>query len=179
MKTLFCALMLACSLTALVAADPGWQEQELSAVKGKILVPEGWHVNQQEQDEEGVIVYQITREDVPPGSDTYVAGLTLSVTTKVPERAELTPSKYASELLVSAEDTNPPVVTKDGPFNKFRLEYAIEGQDGNIQIVDVAYANDGTGTLYFIAWQSPQIECEALDPIREKVLSSVVFDPSF
>jgi len=177
MKTLLCALLVACFPAVLFAAEPGWREQDLPAVKARILVPEGWHLT--EQEEEGVVIYQITRENVEPGSDTYIAGLTLSVTTKVPERAELSPSKYAAELLASAEDANPAVVTKEGPFAKYRLEYAIEGQDGNIQIVDVAYANDGTGTLYFIAWQSPQLECEALDPIREKVLSSVVFDPTF
>lgn len=177
MKTLLCALFVACYPALLFAADSGWKEQALPAAKARIQIPDDWHLT--EQEEEGVIVYQISRESVEPGMDNYIAGLTLSVTTKVPERAELSPSKYAAELLSSTEDSNPPKMQQEGPFTKYRLEYAIEGEEGNIQIVDVAYANDGTGTLYFLAWQSPQSECEKLDPIREKILSSAVFDPSF
>ena len=38
------------------------------------------------------------------------------------------------------------------------LEYTIESEEGNIKVINLAKANDSTGTLYFATWQSPEKE---------------------
>ena len=89
------------------------------------------------------------------------------------------------ELLTPAADLMTPAdggkldTTDEGDFKCFRTEYTIESDGGNVQVVNYAKANDKTGTLYFVSWQSPQAEQEKLAPLREKILTSMKFDPAF
>ena len=48
-----------------------------------------------------------------------------------------------------------------------------------MRAVNIALSNDKSGTLYFFAWQSPLNESAEFEAIREKILSSAQFDPSF
>lgn len=164
--------LLITGLSFIQAQEPALKELPLPAAKATIQIPEGWHVR--EDNEEGVIVYQITREQISPETGTFLVGFTLSITPDVPGRAQMTPSQYARELLsFSVEDGGTIVENKNDALTTFRTEYSIEGEGGTMQIVDLATANDTTGTLYFIAWQAPDSESEALKPLREKILSSL------
>lgn len=158
-------------------ADTPLKELPLPEVKASLQIPEGWHVK--EDNEEGVYVYQISREKIPDSGGMYSVGLTLSVTPDVPGRAQMSPSKYAAELLAfSVEDGGVVKESQSAPFHTLRTEYAVEGEAGHLRIVDVATANDTTGTLYFFAWQAPDSEAEDLAGIREKIIASLKFDPS-
>jgi len=160
-----------------MAADPPLKELPLTAVKASMQIPEGWNVK--EDNEEGVIVYQISREQVTESGGISSVGLTLSVTPDVPGRAQMSPSKYAAELLAfSVEDGGVITESQSAPFHTLRTEYAVEGEAGHLRIVDVAIANDTTGTLYFLAWQAPDVEAKAVSELREKVIASLTFDPS-
>ena len=173
-------LLILLTATTLFAQQPALKEQALSAIKAKMLVPDGWFTK--EESDDGVIVYQISREKAETEGDTYSAGLIVSVTTKVPDRASMKPSEYASDLLSSAQDEGDGAKlqkTQEGPFQCLRLEYTIESDEGNIKVVNLAKANDGTGTLYFATWQSPEKEEPQLKELREAVLSSLAFDPTF
>ena len=46
-------------------------------------------------------------------------------------------------------------------------------------VINLAKANDSTGTLYFATWQSPENEEPQLEKLREAVLASLKFDPAF
>ena len=173
-------LLILLTATTLFAQQPAFKEQALSAIKAKMLVPDGWFTK--EESDDGVIVYQISREKAETEGDTYSAGLIVSVTTKVPDRASMKPSEYASDLLSSAQDEGDGAKlqkTQEGPFQCLRLEYTIESDEGNIKVVNLAKANDATGTLYFATWQSPEKEEPQLKELREAVLSSLAFDPTF
>jgi hypothetical protein len=166
--------------TSVLGQQPPLREQALPAIKAKMLVPDGWFMK--EESDEGVFVYQISREKAESEGDTFSAGLILSVTTKVPDRASMKPSEYAGDLLSSAQDEGDDAKlqkTEEGPFQILRLEYKIESEDGNIKVVNLAKANDSTGTLYFATWQSPEKEEPQLKELCEAVLSSLVFDPAF
>ncbi|MEX1118154.1 MAG: hypothetical protein WEB60_05100 [Terrimicrobiaceae bacterium] len=54
----------------------------------------------------------------------------------------------------------------------------MEGEAGQVRIVDVAIANDTTGTLYFFAWQAPDSEAGTLSELRENIITSLTFDPA-
>jgi len=70
--------------------------------------------------------------------------------------------------------------TVDGPWQIFRSGYKIDADDGgDVQIVNFAKANDQSGTLYFVTWQSPAAEEGKLAPVREAIISSLKLDPSF
>ena len=156
------------------------REHALPAINAKILIPEGWFTKQESDD--GVTVCQISREKAENEEDVFSAGLIVSVTTKVPERASMKPSEYASDLLSSAQDEGDGAKlqrTEEGPFQCLRLEYTIESDQGNIKVINVAKANDSTGTLYFATWQSPEKEESQLKELREALLASLKFDPAF
>lgn len=172
-------LAAAASLVTMRAEEPAFEEKRLDSVKASLLMPVGWHLR--EDTEEGVSVLQMTREKVAGGSDSFLVGLTLSVTPDVPGRTQLPPSKYAADLLSFAvEDSGGKVVTTDAPpFKTLRTEYVVDAESGRVSIVDVATANDGTGTLYFLAWQCPEAEAADLSELREKIIASLKFDPSF
>ena len=112
----------------------------------------------------------------------FSTGLILSVTTKVTDRASVKPSEYAHDLLASAQEEGDGAKlekSQEGPLECLRLEYTIESDEGNIKVINLAKANDATGTLYFATWQSAEKEESALKPVRDAVLSSMKLDPSF
>jgi len=163
------------AVAGLQAQEPALHDQPLPAIKGSMQTPEGWFFK--EESEDGVYVYQVSREKAEEGAQ-FLAGLTLSVTTKVPERASTKPSAYAADLM-TPDGSSKLQTTDEGDFKCFRSEYVIDGEGGNVQVVNFAKANDKTGTLYFISWQSPQADEEKLAPIREKIFTSLKLDPAF
>ena len=156
------------------------REHALPAVNAKMLIPEGWFTKQESDD--GVTVCQISREKAENEEDVFSAGLIVSVTTKVPDRASMKPSEYAHDLLTSAQEEGEGAKLEkkqEGPLESLRLEYTIESEEGNIKVINLAKANDATGTLYFANWQSAEKEEPVLKSVREAVLSSIKLDPSF
>jgi hypothetical protein len=165
-------------LTSLSAADPELKDTPLTAVKASVKIPADWHLR--EDNEDGVIVYQVSREKLSESGGSFTVGFTLSVTPDVPGRAQMPPSKYAMELLsFSVEDGGEIHEVKSAPFQTFRTEYSVDGDAGALKITDVATANDTTGTLYFFAWQTPGTEDSSLAALREQIIGSLKFDPSF
>lgn len=158
------------------AGEPALVDHTFEDIAVKARIPEGWHINRDE--EEGVVVYQVSRER-PGASGEYHAGFTLSMTPDVPGRAGLKPGLYAQDLLSFAVEDGGGEISKEtrGPWEIFRAEYSIEGISGKLRILDYAVANDQTGTLYFVAWQIPGDEAETLGEIRDAVINSLIFDP--
>lgn len=170
------------------AEEPALKEQPLTTIKASISLPEGWFIK--EDTDDGVSVYQMTREKIQNEGDTFTLGLILTVTPKVPARAEMKPSEYANELLSSgADDAQDVKTSEDGPFKNFQTEYSIESDPGDgdsktksndgLTVVNVAKANDGTGTLYFITWENPSKDNEKYALLRAKILASLKLDPAF
>jgi len=173
-------LLILFTATTVLGQQSALKEQALPAIKAKMLLPDGWFMK--EESDDGVTVYQISREKAEGEGDIFSAGLILSVTTKVPDRASMKPSEYASDLLSSAQDEGDGAKlekTEEGPLQCLRLEYIIESDQGNIKVINVAKANDSTGTLYFATWQSPEKEEPQLKELREAVLASIELDPAF
>jgi hypothetical protein len=173
-------LLILFTVASVLGEQAALKEQALPAINAKILIPEGWFTK--EESDDGVTVYQVSREKAENEEDVFSAGLILSVTNKVPDRASMKPSEYASDLLSSAQDEGDGAKlqrTEEGPFQCLRLEYTIESTEGNIKVINLAKANDRTGTLYFATWQSPEQEEPQLEKLREAVLASLKFDPAF
>jgi hypothetical protein len=144
-------------------------------------MPDGWFLSKQNGD--GSFVYQISREKTDGEGEPFKAGFTISVTTKIPDRFSMTPSQYAESLMANAQDQDgkpvAPRTSDDAGAKVFRSEYDFQGDSGKVHAVTVARANDKTGTLYIIFWQYPLSDAGALDPLREKILSTAKFDPKF
>src|SRR3977135_1549931 len=120
-------LLVLFTTAATLGQQPAFKEQALPAIKAKMLLPDGWFMK--EESEDGVIVYQISREKAEAEGDIFNAGLILSVTTKVPDRASMKPSQYASDLLSSAQEEGDGAKlekTEEGTLKFLRVEYTIE-----------------------------------------------------
>jgi hypothetical protein len=159
------------------AENPVLEEKPLPEIKGTISLPKEWFSQVDKEDD--VVIYQFSRDK--PSETGFVTGLILTVTPKVPERTEMKPSQYGVEMLTATLEDGAPKIepVKEGAIESYRASHQIEGENGNVEMINIAKANDGTGTLYFLTWQAPVAEEEALKELREKILSSLKLDPSF
>jgi len=173
-------LLLTLLCLPLAAAEPELRDESLADVKASVSLPAGWSSSQETVGEEGVFVYHFGKSTDAGALE--AAPVTMSVTTKVPERTEQKPSEYAAALLdIPLDDgTNAPIqkVVLNGQPSS-RTEYDFVGDRGKMRAVSVAIPNDQTGTLYFFAWQAPLDEALELEALREKVLTSLKIDPGF
>lgn len=164
----------------LAAAEPELREHSLSDAKASVQLPAGWESKAEAPEEEGVSVYHLGKPADAGGAE--VASMTLSVTTKVPERTEQKPSEYAAALLdIPLDDGSSAPVEKVAlcGLPSLRAEYDFDGGAGKMRAVSVAIPNDRTGTLYFFAWQAPLDEPLEVESLREKVIASLKVDPEF
>ena len=168
----------------LLAAASAWaggvalHDQPLPEIKASIQVPEGW--TSSTESDEGVFVYHLGKGG--RAGEPNSLSITLSVTTKVPDRTTQSPSQYAFALLDISQDEGPNAAIQKNLLNglpSLRSEYHFESDKGKMRAVNIAVPNDKTGTLYFFAWQAPMDEPAEAEAIRDKVVGSVKFDPAF
>lgn len=172
------ALLILLAAATASAGELKLHDQPLPEVKATIQIPEAW--SSATESDEGVFVYHLGKP--VQGSEQDPSAITLSVTTKVPERTGQSPSEYAAALIDMSQDEGPNTPTQKGELNglpTLRSEYDFESEKGKMRAVNIAIPNDKTGTLYFFAWQSSMDEPVENEAIREKVLTSAKFDPSF
>jgi hypothetical protein len=175
MKRSLAALLLFAT-SAFAGDPPALTAKPLPTIKASIEIPADWFVKEDKEDD--VVIYQFSHEK--PADGAMVTGLILTVTPKVTERTEMKPSQYAVEMLTATldDDTTKIVPTKDGPIETTRAEHLIESENGAVKMVNVAKANDTTGTLYFLTWQAPLADEEKIKDLREKILASLTLDPA-
>lgn len=173
----FSLLCLVLAAQAFAGESPVLEEKPLPEIKGAITLPKEWFVNVDKEDD--VVIYQFSREK--PSETGFVTGLILTATPKVPERTEMKPSQYGVEMLTAMLEDGAPKIepVQEGAIESYRAAHQIEGENGNVEMINIAKANDGTGTLYFLTWQAPAAEEETIKGLREKILSSLKLDPSF
>jgi hypothetical protein len=83
-------------------------------------------------------------------------------------------------LSAMLEDGAPKIEpVKEGTIESYRASHQIEGENGNVEMINIAKANDGTGTLYFLTWQAAASEADSIKELREKILASLKLDPAF
>lgn len=163
---------------SVAAAEPSLQEESLADVKATLMVPPDWKVTSESED--GVFVYHLGKPAAPGAGEEHP--ITLSVTTKVPERTEQSPAEYAAALLDMSQDDSPSAPVQQievGGLPALRTEYQFDGDAGKMRAVNVAVPNDKTGTLYFFAWQAPIDEPLEAETLREQVVVSAKLDPGF
>lgn len=172
------------ALLVLLAAASAWageitlHEQQLPEVKASIQLPEAWASTM--ESDEGVFVYHLQKGAHAGEPDAL--GVTLSITTKVPERTTQSPSQYAAALIDMSQDDGPNTPIQKAELNglpSLRSEYHFESDKGKMRAVNIAVPNDKTGTLYFFAWQAPIDEPAAAEAVRDKIVASLKFDPAF
>jgi hypothetical protein len=90
-------------------------------------------------------------------------------------------TEYALSLAQEAHDkagdeASPLHESQNGPFHEIRFDFPVAG-DQPLQITELLRANEKTGTLAIILWQSPKEEAVALQGLRDEILSGLHLDP--
>jgi hypothetical protein len=90
--------------------------------------------------------------------------------------------EYAKGIAIEArekagEEASPITESTNGPFNDIRFEFPVPS-DPPLQVTEVLRANEQTGTVAVILWQSPNNEASSLRDLRESVISGISLDPA-
>ena len=161
-------------------APAGFSWQQAREIKGAFLRPDGWHVDTRH--ENGDYAYFISLEPniEPDGFDT---GLTVNVTTNVPQKTGMPPSLYAAEFIRMGgsefQIIGEPFSSRRGPFESHGALYTVKDPErGDFNAHMVAIANDTTGTVYFCIFEGPTENWEQTWRTGEVMLQKLVIDDS-
>lgn len=165
---------------ALPDAPAGFTWQQAHEIKGAFLRPDGWHVDTKHDDDDFAYFISLEPNTEPDGFDT---GLTVNVTTNVPQKTGMPPSLYAAEFIRTGagelEVVGEPFSSSRGPFvSHGALFTAKDPERGDFNAHMVAIANDTTGTVYFCIFEGPAENWEQTWRTGEVMLQKLVIDDS-
>ena len=165
---------------SLPPAPAGFSWQRASEIMGAFLRPDGWHFDTQHDQDD--YAYFISREPntEPDGFDT---GLTINVTTNVPQKTGMPPSLYAAEFIRTGgselEILGEPFSSSRGPFVSHGALFTAKDPDrGDFNAHMVAIGNDATGTVYFCIFEGPAENWEETWQIGKVMLQKLIIEDS-
>ena len=154
--------------------------RELPEIHGSILLPQEWTLLPGKLLQGDVLL--ATREKITSESDPWSAGLSMTIDRNGAKDSGQKASVYALGLAREAhnkagDEATPLRESQSGPFHEIRFDFPIVGEPP-LLVSEVMRANDTTGTLAVILWQSPREESVALRDLREKILAGIKLDPA-
>ena len=161
------------------ATTPSLIAHDLTEIHGSISLPKEWTLLPGKLLEGDVLL--ATKEKISGENDPYTTGLSMTLDRNGAKDSGQKPTEYAMSLAREAHDkagdeASPLRESQNGPFHEIRFDFPIAG-DLPLQITEVLRANEKTGTLAVILWQSPKEESLALQGLRDTVLAGLTLDP--
>ena len=118
-------------------------------------------------------------EDVTAAGE-YRTGVGVNLVRKIPERHGTSPSEYARRLIAGFAAKNEVVEQKaftEGPFKTQRLEFRNHSDPAAVtHLVATAAANDKTGSVYFMMFESPEASWEKAFAVAKPILTMMALD---
>lgn len=156
------------------------KEREISEIHGRIALPVDWTLIPGKLLEGDVLL--ATREKITGESDPWTTGLSMTIDRNGAKDSGQKAGDYALGLAKEAaekagEEASPVKETRNGEFREFRFDFPV-ASDPPLRITEVLRANDSTGTLAVILWQSPRDEAPKLEELRDRILSGLILDPT-
>jgi len=161
------------------ATSPSLIAHDLREIHGSISLPKEWTLLPGQLLEGDVLL--ATKEKISGENDPYTTGLSMTLDRNGAKDSNQKPTEYAMSLAREAHDkagdeASPLRESQNGPFHEIRFDFPVAG-DLPLQITEVLRANQKTGTLAVILWQSPKEKAVALQGLREAILASLTLDP--
>ena len=152
---------------------------ELPEIHGSISLPGDWTLLPGKLLEGDVLI--AAKEKISGENDPYTTGLSMTLDRNGAKESGQKATEYALSLAREAhdkagEESSPLRESQNGPFHEIRFDFPVAG-DQPLQITEVLRANDKTGTLAIILWQSPKEEAASLQGLRDAILSGLSLDP--
>ena len=154
--------------------------KSLPEIHASMLLPKDWTLLPGKLLEGDVLL--ATREKISSESDLWTTGLSMSIDRNGAKDSGQKASDYARSLAQEAsekagEEATPIKESEAGLFHEIRFDFPVAG-DQPLLVTEVLKANDKTGTLAVILWQSPKEEAQKLHDLREQVLAGIKLDPT-
>jgi hypothetical protein len=135
----------------LPAPPDGFKWQEVKAIEGAVLVPDGWHFRAETA--KGKLAYFITEEDFTP-PEKYRVGASLNVFLGNPDA----PAQIEQYLGAQAKEHGVELAPgKFGPFLTLQCRYdlARTSEHEAIRVVYLGIVNPKTHATYLVLFESP------------------------
>ena len=154
--------------------------QPLPEIHGSILLPKDWTLIPGKLLQGDVLL--ATREKIATESDPWTTGLSMTIDRNGAKDSGQKASLYALGLAREAhekagEEASPIKESQSGEFHEVRFDFPVVG-DQPLLVTEVLRANDKTGTLAVILWQSSKEEATKLHDLREQILAGIRLDPT-
>lgn len=159
-------------------APAGYQWQECPEIKGALLRPDNWYFRKEVSAD--TIAYFISEENTRTDGE-FFTGFSMNVLKGVDRIMGAPPSRYAEELVAEAARSShvrkKPWIRRMGPF----VSHAVIVTTPDIVKGDfvthmLAIANDTTGTMYLVTFESPVEDWQEASQIAEPMLKHIGID---
>jgi hypothetical protein len=146
--------------------------------KSAFLKPKGWHFKKQHKGD--VWDYYITRENIEK-SGYFKTGVTISVIPNIPAKKGMIASRYAEAFIATAaksrEAIEDPWTQSMGPFNGYGVVLLNRDEkEGDFFTHNLSIANDETGTVYIVIFESPTDTWDDDWKIAEPIIKRLLID---
>jgi hypothetical protein len=154
--------------------------KEIPEIHAKISIPADWTLIPGKLLEGDVLL--AVREKITGENDPWTTGLSMTIDRNGAKDSGMKATEYAQGIAKEAqekagEEASPITESTNGPFHDIRFEFPVPS-DPPLQVTEVLRANEETGTVAVVLWQSPKNEASSLRDLKEAVLSGLVLDPA-
>ena len=154
--------------------------QQLPEIHASILLPKDWTLLPGKLLQGDVLL--ATREKITTDSDPWTTGLSMTIDRNGAKDSGQKASIYALGLAREAhekagDEASPIKESQSGEFHEVRFDFPVIGEQP-LSVTEVLRANDKTGTLAVILWQSSKEEASKLHDLREQILAGIKLDPA-
>ncbi|HDP89577.1 MAG TPA: hypothetical protein ENN42_06425 [Thioalkalivibrio sp.] len=143
-------------------APQGYSWKQLEPVDAHVLIPEGWHFRQEEND--GTLAYFVTETAIEPG-ELFDVGLSVNVVPQLKARTRQHDAPtYAQAYIQQCARTHAGAEAwqfEQAPFVGYGCEFTTEPKPGHeITMYMLALGNRQTDTLYVMWFEAPAARWE-------------------
>jgi hypothetical protein len=154
--------------------------RDIPGIHGKISIPADWTFLPGKLLEGDVLL--AVREKIAGENDPWTTGLSMTIDRNGAKDSGMKAGDYALGIAKEArekagEEASPIADSTKGGFREIRFDFPVQ-TDPPLHVTEVLRANERTGTVTVILWQSPKCEADALRDLRESVLSGIILDPA-
>lgn len=164
--------------TELPPPPSGYSWVSCTEIKGAFLMPQGWHFKKGSEGD--TLGYFITKENINEIGE-FFTGLSVNVIPNIPQENGMSPSAFADTYIKTAsaqrEVFKKPWVSTMGPFQGYGVVLVNrDSKKGDYMTHNLAIANDQTGTLYLLTFESPAKVWESSWSIGKPMLQRFLID---
>lgn len=156
----------------------GFKWVEFKEVKCAVLVPLGWYVKHQNAGDKNMRA--ISKENIDQ-EGRFETGLTFIATQNVStKQGKVPPSRFTENIINEIKKAHPLERQQEGPqgpFQAYRYQFIDNSQGVKpLRIFNLLLANDETGTLFQIIFESPVSTWDVDWQTGEIILKHLVLD---